>query len=123
MSLKTFISGINPQKAFDTISKGVDNLAFTDQERAKLNLTLADKVAQFAEKSLSESTIRSKARRLIAYVIIFTYVLALISCIFTDNETLTYIVKESALKTAFIMVLAFFFGGYYMKNFELKGKK
>ena len=99
------------------------NVVFTKEERAKLNMTLADKVASFAEKTLSENTIRSKSRRLIAYVIILAWVLAAFLDIWIDNIDLTYLWKESALKTAFIMVLAFFFGGYYMKQIEINKKK
>lgn len=123
MSLKTWITGINPQEAFNTISKGIDKLAFTKEERAELNMKLADKVAAFAEKSLSENTIRSKSRRMIAYVIVFAYVLCLLGALFIDSDMLTYIVKDSSLNTAFIMVLAFFFGGYYMKQIEINKKK
>ena len=123
MSLKTWITGINPQKAFDTISNGVDKLAFTKEERADLNLKLADKVAEFAEKTMSESTIRSKSRRLISYVVVFMYVLCLIGALFFESDMLVYIVKDSSLNTAFIMVLAFFFGGYYMKQIQINKKK
>ena len=35
MSLLPWLTKINPQKAFDTISKGVDKLAFTKEERAE----------------------------------------------------------------------------------------
>lgn len=110
------LSKINPQKVFENISKGVDNLAFTQQERAELNMKLADKVAEYAEKTLSENTIRSKARRIIAYVIVFTWITAALLDIWIDNADLTYLWQDSVLKTAFIMVLAFFFGGYYLKG-------
>ena len=122
MSWINFINKINPAKAFETVSKGVDKLAFTDQERAELNVKLADKVAAYAEKTLSENTIRSKSRRIISYCVVFSWLLAAFLDVFIDNTELTYLWKESALKTAFIMVLAFFFGGYYMKQFELKKK-
>lgn len=122
MGIKSWITGINPQEAFNVISKGVDKLSFTKEERAKLNITLADKVSSFAEKTLSENTIRSKARRLIAYVVIFSWIISAFLDIWIDNKELTYMWKESALKTAFIMVLAFFFGGYYMKQIKINKK-
>lgn len=121
--LNKWLLGIDAQKTFDTISGGIDKLAFTNQERADLNVKLADKVADFAEKTLSENTIRSKARRLISYVIVFAYIGLVVGSLFIDNEYLQSLVLNSPMQTAFIMVLAFFFGGYYMKNFELKGKK
>ena len=118
-----FLSGsINAGRAFETISKGVDNLAFTAQERAKLNEQLADKVATFAEKTLNENTIRSKSRRFISYLIVVSYILALLTACFYSSDTITYIIKNSALKTGFVMVLAFFFGGYYINQVQINGK-
>ena len=111
-----FLSKLNPQKSFDTIAGGIDKLAFTQQERADLNVLLADKVADYAKDTLSENTVRSKARRLIAYCIVFVYLSVLIAGIFIDNEHLRLLATNSPIQTAFIMVLAFFFGGYYLKG-------
>ena len=122
MGVLDFISKINPQKAFDTVAKGVDKLNFSNQERAALNVALADKVAEYAEKTLSENTVRSKTRRLISYVIVFAYIALVVYSLFTDQSYVQELVKDSALQTAFIMVLAFFFGGYYIKQINFKGK-
>jgi len=121
--LKLFKGKINTESAFNTISSGIDKLKFTKQEIAELNVKLADKVADFAEKTLSENTIRSKARRLISYVIIFAYILAVVVSYFSNNAMIGYVVKDSALKTAFIMVIAFFFGGYYMSKLGIDKTK
>jgi hypothetical protein len=120
--ITNFVGKINPQKTFDTISKGIDNLAFTSEERAKLNILLADKVADFAEKSLNENTIRSKSRRAVAYVVVVAYIGLIIFSLFVDSEYVHGLVTNSALNTAFLMVLAFFFGGYYMEGFTKKKK-
>jgi len=120
MSIKTLLLGINPQKAFDTIASGVDKLAFTKQERADLNLKLADKVADFAEKTMSESTVRSKARRMITYVIVFCYIGLVIASLFSKDVYLHSLVKDSAIQMAFIMVMAFFFGSYLLSGTPLK---
>lgn len=110
------------------ISAG-DKLAFTKEEKADFNLTMADKLAAFAENTLSENTIRSKTRRHVALLVTYTFLVLVLAAIvmhFIDAEKSKFIaeiVKDSPISTAFVMVLAFFFGGYYMKGISLTKKK
>lgn len=120
-----WLKKINPQKVFDNVSSGVDKLFFTDEERAELNIKLSDKLADYTEKSLNESSIRSKSRRIISYCIIFVYLLLLVTysvCVVlnVENIELKNIVFSSPISTAFTMVLAFFYSGYYIEKFKKK---
>ena len=122
-----FKGKVSAQKVFDTVANGVDKLAFTNEERSDLNLKIADKVAEFANNSLSENTLRSKTRRFVSIAIVGVYLLlslVLVGLSFTEHNTelLSTLLFDSPLSTAFIMVLAFFFGGYYLKGISLKQK-
>ena len=132
MGLKTIVktmfgaSKLNVNNVFDKVSNGIDKLAFTAQEKATYNKEAADALAQFTKDTLSESTDRSKTRRQIALIITAIYMLMAISCmvlafINKDNAKLLLDVSSALqLDTAFIMVLAFFFGGYYLKQMTVK---
>lgn len=126
--MKLFKGKINANKAFDTIANGIDKLAFTNEERAELNIKLADKVAEYSKETLSENTHRSKTRRFASICIISIYlilVLTLVVLSFFENintDIIKELVSDSPLTTGFIMVLAFFYGGYYLKRIGFKGK-
>ena len=83
-------------------------------------VTLA--VSKFATETLSESTDRSVTRRYLAIVIVTIYLVILIGTIvlaFIDvnaAKIVQNIMGEYYMNTAFIMILAFFFGGYYLNG-------
>lgn len=120
-------SSLDAGKVFDTVSKGIDQLAFTPEEKAVYNKEAADALAQFTKDTLGESTDRSRTRRQIALVIVFLYLVLGLCCIalaFVNIEKaklLKDLISALSLDTAFVMILAFFFGGYYLNM--LKGKK
>jgi len=121
---------LNLGKVFDTVSSGVDKLAFTKEEKSELNMKLSDKVADFVHSTLSENTERSKARRVIAYVVVgnfFALMWAVILLhIFEMQEAaefITGVVSDWKIATAFIMVLGFFFGSYLLRGTKLKKDK
>ncbi|MBI9063288.1 MAG: hypothetical protein JEZ14_15005 [Marinilabiliaceae bacterium] len=113
-------------KVFDTISGGVDKLAFTKEEKAEFNMKVSDKVADFVGSSLSENTGRSKARRTIAYIVVgnfFALLWAVVGLYFYNQESAAF-VKDLSIEwnvpTAFIMVLAFFFSAYLLRGTPVK---
>ena len=117
--------GISKNNRIFTSEKRIDKLVFTNEERAKFNLLMADKVAEYAKDTLSESTIRSKTRRFISICIISTYLilvfaLVVLSVFSIKNTIIQTLVLNSPLTTGFIMVLAFFFGGYYLQSWKKK---
>jgi len=127
--LNLFKGKIDVGNVVDKVMSAGDKLVFTKEEKADFNVAMADKLAKFVENTLSENTIRSKTRRHVALLVTYTFIVLLLSAIvfhFIDVEKSKFIaemVKDSPISTAFIMVLAFFFGGYYMKGISLNKKK
>lgn len=133
MSLKTVFKGLfgasklDVNNVFNKVSAGIDQLAFTPEEKAAYNKEAADALAQFTKDTLNESTDRSKTRRQISLIIIFVYMMMSVCCMvlaFINQEKAKLLLDVSTalnLDTAFLMILAFFFGGYYLNL--LKGKK
>jgi hypothetical protein len=131
MGILDFIKNndVNVNKVINDLSKGVDKLAFTKEEKATLNIKLADKLAGYTASTLNESTTRSKTRRVIAYLVIGSFlamVFTYIVCVFIapdKAELIKPVITSGVMVTAFIMVLAFFFGGYYAEKLNPKPKK
>ena len=129
MALRNIFKGkLDAQGTFDTIASGIDKLAFTAEERSEFNAKLADKLAEFSASTLSESTIRSRTRRFIAIMVIVNVFLVFWICVALvflgkDISIILKLTEGFSLSTAFIMVLAFFFGGYYLKGISLKKDK
>lgn len=127
--LKFLVGKVDVGKIIDSATKGADKLAFSKQERANFNAKAADKLAEFVGSSLSENTIRSKTRRHIAFVVVYAFILLVLFAIVlsffdqTKSDFVFQVIKDSSIQTGFIMVLAFFFGGYYMKGISLNKKK
>lgn len=123
-----FTGKIDAGKVFDTVSRGVDKLNFSEQERATMNANLADKLAEYAKDTLSESTVRSQTRRYVSIAVVSVYLLlvlltVVLALIGRSDQYVNQLVTDSTLTTGFVMVLAFFFGGYYLKQISLtKGK-
>lgn len=119
-----FTGKLNAGEVFETLANGVDKLNFSSQERAKQNELLADKVAEFAKDSLGESTVRSQTRRSVSIMIIISYLLIVFGYVavkllkFENIEFLEKIITDSPLSTGFTLVITFFFGGYYLRNFK-----
>lgn len=128
---KIFTKPIDVNKAIDFVAKSADNLNFTNQERAKLNAELAENLAKHVEATVDESTDRSVTRRYIAVVIITLYVCIAVAVLLlyaigydATASRLVEVAEQIELDTAFIMILAFFFGGYYINKLDFfKGKK
>jgi len=126
---KIFTKPIDVNKAIDLVAKSADNLNFTNQERAKLNAELAENLAKHVEATVDESTDRSVTRRYIAVVIITLYVCIAVAVLLLYAFGVDAVAKQIVeitnvleIDTAFIMILAFFFGGYYINKLGFKGK-
>jgi len=120
---------LNIDKIFDSVSSGVDKLAFTKEEKAEMNMKLSDKIAEFVHSTLSENSERSKARRMIAYVVVgnfFALMWAVIILHFFNEDAASFVenlVSDWNISTAFIMVLGFFFGSYLLRGTPVKKDK
>jgi len=122
-------STLSADKVFTSVAKGIDNLGFTEQERATFTKDMAEGLAKYTIDTLGESSDRSKTRRDIAIMIVslylLTFIVALVMLLMSKDLTSVKMIIELAnemnLSIGFLMVLGFFFGGYYLQN--LIGKK
>lgn len=104
------------KKAADIAEKALgfaDKFGLTQKEKA-------EGIAEFYKTTLGENTIRSKTRRNIAILIVCNYLLlvnasAVLYCLgLIERAKFILDLANTSLGTAFVMVLAFFFGGYYV---------
>ena len=122
-------STLSADKVFTSVAKGIDNLGFTEQEKATFTKEMAEGLAKYTIDTLGESSDRSKTRRDIAIMIVslylLTFIVALVMLLMSKDLTSVKMIIELAnemnLSIGFLMVLGFFFGGYYLQN--LIGKK
>jgi len=114
-------------KTFDTISTGIDKLAFTKQEKAEFNTKMADAAAEFAKATMSENTTRSKTRRFIAIFLIINIMVIFWLCVALslfgkDIAIILELSNNLNLGIVFITIIAFFFGGYYFTTYTKNDK-
>ena len=107
----------------------IGNMNFTDEERAKMNKTMADGTAKFVVDTLSENTVRSKARRDIAvlwikFELLLIFMIAIIAPF--NMEVAKFWLSLAFGELMFwgtMSVLAFFFGPYMLnKHMGIKRK-
>lgn len=120
-----FKGKINAQKAFDTATGMLDNLNFTNEERAELNKNLADKTVEFYSLTVGENTARSKTRRVVAVSVVVNAIVTtwfMLAChmLGYDIEPMLEIIAVFQMGWAFVAVIAFFFGGYYLNTIKTK---
>jgi hypothetical protein len=119
---KLFTGRLSIDKVFDSVSKGLDNLGLTAQEKA-------EGTRQFVKDTLAENTERSKARRFIAKFFMFNYLLLFwvsIVAVIIDPELTKVIIeiaKAYSLGWAFLAIIGFYFGGYYIGKGGKEGKE
>ena len=100
-------------KLVGNVRKMIDDSKLTSQEAA-------DATAQFVKDTLSENTERSRTRRSIAVdTIRFFFALIVFLIVVWKFDTAWFdaskdLIIEFKLPVAFLMVMGFFFGGYYL---------
>lgn len=100
----------------------IDDKNFTAEEKSRVQIFLADATADFVKATLNENTERSKARRSLAIVsVYFFYFLVVVLLVLWKFDPLWHeaakaLIIEFKLPIAFIMIMAFFFGGYYLSK-------
>lgn len=109
------------------VGKWVGNLKFTAEEMAEMDTEMASAVREFAVKTLSENTERSKSRRDIANLTIkFYFILVFMTAIvypFNPEwaQFLFGMLGMTGLSGGFISVMVFFFGSHWHRSVkELK---
>ena len=126
--MSLFKGKIDVGKTVDNLLNKVDDSNFTIEEKNKLEFKRAEQLVEFYKQTLDENTERSITRRFIAKFLIIYYVLIVTLCIVLklikiDISSILTLVETFKLSTSFIMILAFFFGGYYVNNYVFKNKK
>jgi hypothetical protein len=121
--VRNFFKGrLDIDKVFSTVSKGLDDLNLSSQEKA-------DSVRDFVKDTLSENTERSKARRFIAKFVMLNYFavfwVALVAVFIEPDITrlIIEIASSFSLGYAFLAIIAFYFGGYYLGKGRKKKKQ
>ena len=126
--MKLFKGKLDINKSVDTVTSAVDKLFFTDEEKADQFMKIADKTVDFYAKTLEENTIRSRTRRFIAILIIAFSIITMLfwfvmGYLGRDTSYITEAIQAFNMPMVFITVVAFFFGGYYMKNIKLRSDR
>jgi len=125
------ILGFLGKKSIDTIIggavKGIDKLIFTNEEKAEFNKTMADQMLEYTKSTIGENSTRSFTRRIIAFAIMGTYILLVLSAGAVYKWDMTYSAflfeLSKSQSTLAMMVSVFFFGGYYAGKFIGSEKK
>lgn len=109
-------------KLIGDVTGMIDDSKFKPEEKARFQIGMADATAEFVKATLSENTERSKARRHIAILSIyfFYFLFAVLVILWRFDSAWFEATKGLALSfkfpTVFIMIMAFFFGGYYLSK-------
>lgn len=116
-----FLGRKNVDNIVDGAIKGIDKLVFTNEEKAEFNKSMADAVVEFTKSTLGENTARSITRRYVAYSIVFVFLLLIIasgSVYLVDKDYSIFLFDlAKSIFTMVMMILAFYFGGYYASKF------
>lgn len=119
-------STLDMGQVFSTITNSMDDWKFTEQERATYNAKAAEAMADYAKATMNESTDRSKSRREIAQLVIMFYLITcLVGIVFVfismdKTRLIMEFCNETYLTAAFITIIVFYFGGYYLDKFKSK---
>lgn len=100
---------------------GIDAVFFTNEEKAEYNKEMAGALAEYTKSTLSENTARSLTRRYIAVTIVAVFLLLVLTTVIfypinTEYSAFVYNLLKDTLATPFTLVLAFYFGGYYLNK-------
>lgn len=119
--MRLFEGKLSVDKVFETVKNMGDKLVFTSEEKAEFNMKIADKASEFVANTLNENSIRSITRRWIALSVILTTLFTFILCVVMvligkKIDPILELVDKFEIGLAFILVLGFYFGFYYIQN-------
>ena len=116
-------------KVVDGVLSGVDKLFFTDEEKTEASQKAMDSIYSFIKTTMDESSIRSITRRILAVMIVFTFLFLLVfgAFLYFLNPAWSARVLECAatLSNLVLAVSVFYFGPYQVGGMisEIKGGK
>ncbi len=122
------IKKVNPQEIFNTTAKGLDNLAFTQQEKAENYKELWSAQIEFAKAQANANTISSKARRSLAFMVAWPFLsgkvaamILVLSGEFEKARAMNEVVV--GLAVYFGGVMTFYFGTYLYQKVAGTGER
>lgn len=122
----SWLTKVDPQKIFDTVSKGIDNLSFTKEEKAEFNKEVIKANLDFVKSTLCENSARSLTRRYIAVsVVSFELLLSLGAIIlynFNTQYALFIIGIVEYYSNVFLAIICFYFGSSMLRTYTNKKK-
>ena len=107
---------------------GIDHLFYTDQEKAEHKGKFIDANLEFIKAQRDENSVRSRARRAIAIIVVANYLVLLNFGVIMwqyDKEYAAFIFKTAGALTLIVgTIIGFYFGYYAVKSIvkSIKGK-
>ena len=126
-----FLSGIfkkkiDADKAFNTITGGIDKIFFTNQERSEATQKAFNEYVEWYKLTIDESTAKSLTRRYIAILMVASFLILLLGSGVAYYFDINYAVHLWELSKTIIPyvggIMLFYFGYYGVMN-VIKAKK
>jgi len=119
--------GLNPDKAYETannvidgVKSGLDKAWYTDEEKADTNKALVASQLKFVEMQRDENSVRSRARRVLAFGITAWYLggLTVTAVVYRFDPVYARFLYETVSKAtvAFGLVIGFYFGVHLVRG-------
>jgi hypothetical protein len=104
----------------EKVSKVIDSFVFTKEEKAEVQKSMQQVVVDYAAKTFDGSTIRSKARRFLAYLFCCTFVMVILAILFSyflKMENIAQLLEVlEILSPAIVAIIIFYFGSYGVQS-------
>ena len=134
MGFWTWFTGAKTaEKALDTVDNltnkiagGLDQLFFTDQERAQISVETMKLHLALIQTTQTESSIRSVTRRMVAWGIMGTFMVLIIFSAFVwrwNQEWAKWILAIIGQFYELVLMVGFFYFGYYAVSSIVKKAK
>lgn len=110
----------------DHVASGLDKLFFTDQEKAQVSMETAQLHLKLIETTMNESSIRSITRRVLAWLIMGTFMLLIVACAIVwrfNGEWAKFIFECAGQIYELVLMVGFFYFGYYAVSSVVKKAK
>ena len=116
-------------KVIDGVTSGIDKLFFTDEEKADVSQKAMDSIYSFIKTTMDESSIRSITRRVLAVLIVATFLFLLVMGAIlyglSADWSARFLECAGTLSNLVLAVSVFYFGPYQVGGMikNIRGKK
>lgn len=115
-----FKKKIDTQKAFDTVSSGIDKLFYTKEEKADASAKAFEQWLEWYKQANDENSTRSITRRYLAVMFATVFLVLLLSsgvCWLFDADYAAFLWELSKTVAPYVgSIMAFYFGYYAAQN-------